>query len=118
MQKIVLLACLPVAVGATAAELKKPADVARDWDSTITAAREAVSPPTDLQKNWIKPAPVWGETNVIPGLQRPRDQNPLFWEKGYSIHETPPKDMPRGSRPWQYGGQTYWLVPLDLLVKK
>ncbi len=122
-----LLASLAVAATASAADLKDPSEVARAWDETIArekpvtgdlslrgmiapAPREVPTPEVPLLRD--KPAdnfkvPPWGSPapkRPGPSLDAPRRRAP---------DELPNNaPMPRGAKPWLYGGQTYWVLPL------
>lgn len=127
-----LLASFAVAATAAAADLKDPAQVAREWSQPVGPAMitdfslkgqseltlpKRLSPPTfSVDQPRIEGG----------GFQFGREQapSPKFRNKqppkepsidipgGYRIPDQPGGKMPPGAKEWKYGGQTYWLMPL------
>lgn len=112
-----VLASLAVASVASAADLKDPADVAREWKEG-TAEPPAFSAAPGLAAPMTKPfttgrvapsirfrgtpkGPSWGPI--------PRDK--LYDAPNYSVPEVLPDQMPPGTKIWRYGGGTYYLFP-------
>jgi hypothetical protein len=123
-----LLACFAVAATAAAADLKDSTEVARAWDDSTTSKplvddfslRGTIPPPPrafpptspvlhDKPMNLFQ-VPSWG----TPGQDKPARPEPGIDSPRYRPPEVLPNNvpMPRGAKPWLYGGQTYWLMPL------
>jgi hypothetical protein len=116
MNPLTLLACLAVSTTAASAEPKDPAQVARDWNSAIEHARNpdlavttlkeqsAALTTTPLQRIFESPPPppAFSPDRRAPSPDAPGDRASRFQ----------PDQMPRGAKPWHYGDQIYWLVPL------
>jgi hypothetical protein len=113
-----LLASFAVAATVSAADLKDPAQVAREWNEAVAQS----APPawtSDLSLRGTtaiseQPARTYGQLPKPIRRTQPKaaPRERLYDAPGYRIPETLPQDMPPGSKPWQYGGQTYWLMPL------
>jgi hypothetical protein len=114
-----LLASFAVAATASAADLKDPAEVAREWNETVASSPPVAgslslqNPPTrslgpitgprprDKSKDSFQ-VPAWGKPS--------RDR--IYDAPNYRVPEVLPNNMPPGAKAWEYGGQTYWLIPL------
>ena len=116
MKTLPLFACLAVTAAASAADLKDPAVMANEWNKAIEQAREpaaafpnlkeqsAALVTTPLQRIFEAPppAPAFSPDRHSPSLDAPHERNSRFQ----------PDKMPRGAKPWHYGDQTFWIVPL------
>jgi len=116
MRTLPLLACLAVTITAASAEPKDPAQVAGEWNSAIEQARNPDQASTTLKEQSAAlvttplqrifeappPRPAFSPDRRAPSLDVPSDRGSHFQ----------PNRMPRGAKPWHYGDQTYWLVPL------
>jgi hypothetical protein len=125
-----LLVSFAVAATASAAELKDPAEVARDWNRSI-AESALVTGSMSLREIPAVPPRRDPETPTFPLLRdkppeqfqpppwskraprdKPAPREPLIDSPSYRIPDPLPNDLPRGTKPWEYGGQKYWIVPL------
>jgi hypothetical protein len=114
MKRLLLPVCCAV-VAASAAELKHPSEVAREWDRTVEEAKQTVVTSTlsDQTSNTPKltEAPPaffgFGPSSVRP----PTQPGPRYDAPGRQRKLT--QDRPPGAMPWEYRGETYWLVPLS-----
>jgi hypothetical protein len=115
-----LLASFAVAAAASAAELKDPAAVAREWSegtaqppvfSADPGLKGAVDAPKltpgspgrggpRIRRN--VPSPEWGPI--------PRDK--IYDAPNYRVPDVLPDNMPPGTKERKYGGGTYYLLPL------
>lgn len=114
-----LLASFAVAVTASAAELKDPAEVAHEWK------KNSVNPPifsADPGLGGTIEAPKMGTANA-PRTPRaranPRDpvwgpvpRDKIYDAPNYTVPEVLPDNMPPGTKLWRYGGGAYYLLPL------
>ncbi|MFZ5494173.1 MAG: hypothetical protein ACOZE5_02400 [Verrucomicrobiota bacterium] len=118
MKTLLLPACF-AAVAAAAAELKGPAEVARDWNQTVQKASELWLTTDSLSglnfsPGKHSPPPVTFRPDTPAPMPRPTQElGPLYDASGYRGHRHLPHDRPPGARHWHYRGQTYWLVPLS-----
>jgi hypothetical protein len=117
-----VLASLAVAAVASAADLKDPAEVTREWKET-TALPPVFSTGLGLANGTALPAP--RARNQMPSFAPPLREGPEgsaqipSWGKpraraddGSDAGNDRSGRMPRGAKEWKYGGQTYWLLPL------
>lgn len=116
MNKLPLFASLAVAAMATAADLKDPAAVARDWHNTIAQAGQFAPSAKTLREQSAAPATT-AQTGIFrsetpPPLIPPRPSEPLYDAPSSQVPRVLPDNLPPGAKPWRYDGRTYWLIPL------
>jgi len=114
-----LLASFAVAATAAAADLKDSAAVAQHWKENTVGVHapltwdlslKALSTTTTLPTWPVFVSDCWpAPKSPSPEISRPE---PLIDPPGYHIPKVLPNDLPRGAKPWEYGGQTYWIIPL------
>jgi hypothetical protein len=111
MKTAALFAPLVAAATVSAAELKDPAEVGREWSKTLedTAVAQidatslrAMSPdPYVLPERIFQTVPAWEprkEPSPFDGMIRPPDYKP--------------GEMPKGAKPYEFNGETYWIIPI------
>lgn len=116
MKRLFLPLCC-AAVAASAVELKSPAEVALEWNQTVEQAREAAHASDNLighstaltPKRTESPRPV---ISFPPPPGTDRIPGPRYDAPSHRRSKKIPHDRPPGALPWEYNGQTYWLVPL------
>jgi hypothetical protein len=125
-----LLASFAVAATVSAADLKDPATVAREWNET--AAQSPVLLTEDLSlKGQTAPVPrIPAPSIIVDARKSTRRSNPLapgdsarlpeslYDAPNYRAPEKLPNNRPRGAVPWEYNGEVYWLVPLGTPVRE
>lgn len=119
MKPLLLPVCF-AAVAAVAADLKDPAEVARDWNRTIDQTRQPAGQTQNLngQSDLLtttpleRAFPVEGTPLPLPAPRRRSDRLPLIDAPNYRIPQNLPNNRPKGAVPWEYNGEVYWLVPL------
>jgi hypothetical protein len=119
-----LLASFAVATMASAADLKDPAEVAREWKENA-ALPPVFSTGLDLATATTLPAP--RARNQLPSSVPPLQEKSASSAQVPSWGKSQPRSrgkesssegndhegkMPPGAKEWKYGGQTYWLLPL------
>ena len=115
-----LLASFAVAATAAAADLKDPAEVAREFNEAAKPALPMVGP-ADLRASSViadkpltrpdgsfRPAP--RRLPPVPWGPIPRDR--IYDAPDYRVPEVLPDNMPPGTKEWKYGSGTYYLLPL------
>lgn len=124
-----LLASLAVAVTASATELKDPTVVAREWNEAhesthglhmlreVPRLRGLPSLLDQSQSNPRTPelpffSPHKPTPFQVPPWSRPPPRHPGTDIPAEDAPAGPDGKMPRGTKEWKYGGQTYWLMPL------
>jgi len=123
-----LLVSFAVAATAAAADFKDPAAVARTWDDRLVQSpppltdnlslRAQATPALPPPPGQIVSSNCWGTAKpdlLEPLLETPsRLRESLIDAPRYRVPEVLPNNvpMPRGAKPWLYGGQTYWVLPL------
>ena len=111
-----LFVSLTIAAAAvSAADLKDPEDVAQAWAKTIDQARESFLVPAGLvaqtRANAARPAPADraepppADVRLAPGT--------LYDAPRHPAPQVLPDNLPPGAKPWRYGDQIYWIVPLQ-----
>jgi hypothetical protein len=113
-----LLASFAVASVASAADLKDPADVAREWRES-TVEPPVLSAGAGLNEGPTKP---FVAGRVAPSIRfRGTPQGPnwgpvpgdrIYDAPNYSVPPVLPDNLPPGTKLWRYGGGTYYLMPL------
>ena len=115
-----LLASFAVAATAAAADLKDPAEVAREFNEAakptlslagpadLRAASAITDKPLTRPDGLFRPAP--RKLPAVPWGPIPRDK--IYDAPNYRVPEVLPDNMPPGSKVWRYGGQDYYLIPL------
>lgn len=115
-----LLASFAVAATAVAADFKDPSEVVRNWQENtyvghspltwdLSLRRQTMVPPlysswpVYMSDCWPAPKPPAPPRNPLQ-LDAPRYRAPEVLSNNLP--------MPRGAKPWLYGGQTYWVMPL------
>lgn len=111
MKTLPVLACL--AVTATAANLKDPAEVAREWSQTVEQPSFLGSTPRKLSEPITGPSPPAGAITFQSATPPPaRPSEPLYDAPSYRVPPVLPDNLPPGAKPWRYNDRTYWLIPL------
>lgn len=114
------IASLAVATLASAADLKDPAEVAREWEEQ-TVEPPVFSAPATLQGLTALPPPSSsGRLKLIPRVPRQNlvpdwgriPRNRPYDAPDYQVPPVLPDNMPPGTKEWKYGGGTYYIVPL------
>ncbi len=115
MKRLFLPVCF-AAVAVSAAELKHPAEIARDWDRIVEEAKQSVVSSTLSGQTTNTPklseAPPVFFYPAQPSTLSPAQPGPRYDAPGHQRHRQLPHDRPAGAKPWDYKGETYWLVPL------
>jgi hypothetical protein len=108
-----LLASFAVAAVASAADLKDPADVAREWNDAATNPPSFVdetglkiTSPKSPARNFSHPHPKVAEPNWAP---IPRDR--IYDTPNYTVPEVLPDNMPAGTLMRKFGGTSYYVMP-------
>lgn len=118
MKTPLLLTSLAVVAATALAEPKAPDLVAHEWNQSIERSRQALTFSKNLagQSGALITTPLERifSTDTLPAapLITPRKREPLIDAPSYRIPKNLPDERPRGGVPWEYNGQTYWLVPL------
>lgn len=115
MKRLLIPACF-AAVAASAVELRNPAEVSREWNRTVEEAQQSVvsstlAGQTSFTPKFSESPPVFFGPDH-PAARPPIQPGPRYDAPGYQRHRKLPHDRPAGAMPWEYKGQTYWLVPL------
>jgi hypothetical protein len=118
MKTPLLLPCLAVVSASALAAPKSPELVAREWNQSIERSRQALTLSKNLagQSDALTTTPLEKafspeDLPPPPPINRPK-REPLLDAPSYRIPQNLPNERPRGAVPWEYNGQTYWLVPL------
>ena len=111
MKPLLLSACLVAAATVSAAELKDPTEVSREWEKAAAQPVLAQADPTDLRalspnpfvapERAFQAVPAWEpkkETSPFEGIIRPPEYDP--------------KRVPKGAKPYEFNGETYWIIPI------
>jgi hypothetical protein len=117
-----LLASFAVAATASAADLKHPDEVAREWNESV-AASTPVTGNLSLLEPSKSPLRIVGPSPARPARDKSKDliaapqwgpipRERIYDAPNYRVPEVLPDNMPPGAKAWEYGGQTYWLIPL------
>jgi hypothetical protein len=130
MKTTPLLASFAVAATVTAADLKDPATVAREWNDTAVQSPAPLTGDLSLKGQTapvsrIPAAPIIiyeSRSNRRSNPPAPRDSSrlpeSLYDAPNYRVPEKLPNNRPRGAVPWEYNGEVYWLVPLGTPVRE
>jgi hypothetical protein len=115
-----LLASFAVAATAAAADLKDPAQVAREFNEAAKPTLPLAGP-ADLRASsaiadktlarpdgFFRPSPQ--KLHPVPWGPIPRER--IYDAPNYRVPEVLPDNMPPGTKEWKYGGGTYYLLPL------
>ena len=117
-----LLASFAVAATAAAADLKDPAEVAREFNEAtkptlpmagpadLRAASTLTDKPLARPDGSFQSVPQSRRNPQVPWGPIPRDK--VYDAPNYRVPEVLPDNMPPGSKVWRYGGQDYYLIPL------
>ena len=118
-----LLASFAVAATVSAADLKDPAIVAREWGESTDATssltddlslKGQISTGPRMQPQVYPPVrPPSRVTNPLNPRREDRQPDTLYDAPAYRAPEKLPNQRPRGAVPWEYNGEVYWLVPLS-----
>lgn len=115
-----LLASFAVAATAATADLKDPAQVAREFNEAakptlplagpadLRASSAIADKPLARPDGFSRPAPK--KLPPVPWGPIPRDR--IYDAPNYRVPEVLPDNMPPGTKEWKYGGGTYYLLPL------
>lgn len=111
MKHLLLSACLVAAATVSASELKDPAAVSKEWRQAAEKSVIAQVAPTDLRGQSPSPfvmperafqtVPAWEprkEPSPFEGVIRPPDYKP--------------GEKPKGAKPYEFNGETYWIIPI------
>jgi hypothetical protein len=114
MKTPLLLTGLLIVTSAVVAGPKDPEVVAQEWNQSVEQSRQPLISSQNLvgqinDLNSVKRA--IDAENSTPRIS-PKPREPLIDAPSYRIPKNLPNERPRGAVPWEYNGQTYWLVPL------
>lgn len=111
MKPAALFVSLVAAATVSAAELKDPAEVSKEWNQAAEGAAVAQVDPTNLRalspnpfvfpERTFQTVPAWEprkEPSPFDGVIRPPDYKP--------------GEMPKGAKPYEFNGETYWIIPI------
>ncbi|HVT71548.1 MAG TPA: hypothetical protein VHD61_00300 [Lacunisphaera sp.] len=117
MKAPLLLALSAVTAVAASADLKDPAQVALDWNTTANEARRPLVDLLDLKAQVADQRyPGLNQAFAPEGPKGPRPTvappPQLFDAPASPSRPDPLNALPRGSKRWQFNGADYWLVPL------
>jgi hypothetical protein len=119
------LLIIPVCFAATAAvasELKDPSSVARDWQQAVEQARRPIGSGGSLaaQSDDLTRTPLERifSADDLRAAPTPPFRPPLLDAPSNKMPEQNRNIRPRGAIPWEYNGETYWLVPLKSPASK
>jgi hypothetical protein len=117
-----LLASFAVAATAAAADLKDPAQVAREFNEAAQTTLPMAGPADLRALSAIADKPLTRPDGFFSASSRPKRKSHVPWgpiprdkiydAPNYSVPEVLPDNMPPGSKVWRYGGQDYYLIPL------
>jgi hypothetical protein len=117
-----VLASFAVAATAAAADLKDPAEVAREFNEAAQPALPMAGPADLRILSAIADKPLARPDGFPPSSPKPKRKSLLPWgpiphDKIYDapnsrVPEVLPDNMPPGSKVWRHGGQDYYLIPL------
>jgi hypothetical protein len=117
-----LLASFAVAATAAAADLKDPAEVAREFNEAtkpalplagpadLRASSDIADKPLTRTDGFFRVSPKPERKSLVPWGPIPRDK--IYDAPNYRVPEVLPDNMPPGTKEWKYGGGTYYLLPL------
>jgi hypothetical protein len=118
MKTPLLLISLAVTTASAVAAPKSPDQVAQEWNQSVERSRQALTIPNNLagHSGALTSTPLartfTPESQPPPPPLNRRQREPLLDAPNYQIPRILPNERPRGAVPWEYNGQTYWLVPL------
>ena len=112
MKTLLLSACLVAAATVSAAELKDPAEISREWSKIADKPLVAQTNASDLRA--LSPAPAFiprGSFNAVPAWEPKKEPSPF---EGVI---RPPDynkagEKPKGAKPYEFNGETYWIIPI------
>jgi hypothetical protein len=111
MKSLLLSACLVATSTVSAAELKDPAEVSQEWSKTVDGSLVAKAPTSDLRSlspnPFVLPERVF---NTVPAWEPKKEPSPfegIIRPPGYD-----PKHVPKGAKPYEFNGETYWIIPI------
>lgn len=117
-----LLASFAVAATAAAADLRDPAEVAREFNEAakpalplagpadLRASSDIADKPLTRPDGFFRSYPAPKRKSLVPWGPIPREK--IYDAPNYRPPEVLPDNMPPGSKVWRYGGQDYYLIPL------
>lgn len=111
MKTVLLSACLVAAATVSAAELKDPAEVSKEWSKTADKPVVAIADSTDLRA--LSPNPfVFPERSfqTVPAWEPKKEPSPF--EGIIRPPDYDPKHIPKGAKPYEFNGEMYWIIPI------
>jgi hypothetical protein len=118
-----LLASFAVAATVAAAELKDPAEVARQFNEAgkpalplggsadLRASGDFLNSPLPRPDSSARLTPKSKRPSLVP-YWGPIPRDKIYDAPNYRVPEVLPDNMPPGTKEWKYGGGTYYLLPL------
>jgi len=111
MKSLVLSAVLVAVATVSAAELKDPAEVSKEWSQVANKPLVAQADKTDLRAMSPNPSVALERAfNPVPAWEPRKEPSPfegVIRPPGYD-----PKQMPKGAKPYEFNGETYWIIPI------
>ena len=111
MQTALLVSALIAVTTAAAAEIKDPAVVSAEWQKSAEQMLAAPGPALTLREQCPVPERP-KSTPASPAKPRPVFEKPVPFEGLVRPPKFDAKAIPHGAKPYQYRGETYWLVPI------
>jgi len=111
MKSLLLSACLVAAATVSAAELKDPAEVSKEWSKTMEQSLVAQAAIPDLRSLSPNPfVPPERAFQTVPAWEPKKEPSPF--EGIIRPPEYDPKRVPKGAKPYEFNGETYWIIPI------
>ena len=111
MKSLLLSACLVAAATVSAAELKDPAEVSKEWSKAADKPLAVLSESTGLRAQCPTP-PIFPERafSTVPAWEPKKESSPF--EGVIRPPDYDPKRVPKGAKPYEFNGETYWIIPI------
>jgi hypothetical protein len=122
-----LLASFAVAVTASAADLKDPATVAKEWSDHVAQFQRSTAGDLGLSNQAVMLSPdrvhrAAGDFSAVPRFRgAAMNVAPTLRLYDAPITKAPknlPNNRPRGAVPWEYNGEVHWRVPSSPSAKE
>jgi hypothetical protein len=112
MKSLVLSACLVAVATVAAAELKDPAEVSKEWSKTADKPLAALADTTGLRAMSPNPFAFPQRTFDAEPAWKPKEEPAPFEGRIIRPPDYDPKHIPKGAKPYEFNGKTYWLIPI------
>ena len=111
MKSLLLTACLVAAATVSAAELKDPAAVSKEWSKVAEKPLFAQTEVTSL-KQQCPTRPIFPERafEAVPAWEPQKEPSPF--EGIIRPPDYDSKRVPKGAKPYEFIGETYWIIPI------